>query len=151
MKKLFILMVCLVAIAYAAEMIPSHIPASAIHKEVLPATMEIKAECVYTGITNYPPWLEHGRDAPWSTDVHIDDAYDRDDQLLSMAEGSDGTIYIAYDAISDPSPLYGTGIAWSTDNGVTWNNSVYYSTTFLKISIPSTLNCRNGKHSNSSC
>jgi hypothetical protein len=49
MKKIFILMVCLIAIGFAADMIPAHIPASAIHKEVLPATMEIKAECVYTG------------------------------------------------------------------------------------------------------
>jgi len=130
MKKIWLLMVCLVPIAFAAEMIPAHIRASDVHKVVLNTTIEIEAECIYTGVSTTPPWFDYGRDAPWSTDVQIPDVYDLDDQLLSMAEGPDGKIYVAYDAIANPSPLrYGTGIAWSVDEGQTWNNIVYYSTT----------------------
>ena len=117
-------MVCLVAIAFAAEMIPAHIPASAIHREVLPATIEIKAECVYTGITNYPPWLDYGRDAPWSTDVHIDDVYDLDDQLISMAEDATGRIYVCYEALTTGGD-YRFGIATSIDQGVSWDNRAW--------------------------
>ena len=124
MKKIFILMVCLVAIGFTAEMIPAHIPASAIHREVLPTTMEIKAECVYTGITNYPPWFDYGRDAPWSTDVLIDDVYDEDDVLTSMAEDALGRIYICYEAVLTDG-RYGWGLATSIDNGLTWDNRVY--------------------------
>ncbi len=126
MKKLFILMVYLVASGFAVEMIPAYIPASAIHKEVLLATMEIKAECVYTGITDYPPWLEHGRDAPWGTDVRIDDAFDVDDVLTSMAEDALGRIYVCYETAWSTSPVrYGWGLATSVDNGQTWDNRVY--------------------------
>ncbi len=137
MKKIFILMVCLVAIAFAAEMIPAHIPASAIHREVLPATIEIKAECVYTGITNYPPWLDYGRDAPWSTDVRIEDGFDLDDQLLSMAEDATGRIYVCYETIISTG-RYGWGLATSTDNGATWDNRVYgyYSSSNLELRYP---------------
>lgn len=117
-------MVCLVAIAFAAEMIPAHIPASSIHKEVLPATMEIKAECVYTGITNYPPWLDYDRDAPWSTDVQIPDVYDLDDQLISMAEDATGRIYVCYEALTTGGE-YRFGIATSTDQGVSWDNRAW--------------------------
>lgn len=124
MKKIFILMVCLVAIAFAAEMIPAHIPGSAIHKDVLPATIEIKAECVYTGITNYPPWLEHGRDAPWDTDVHIDDVYGTDDAITSMAIDATGRIYICYEALTTGGD-YRWGIATSIDNGQNWDNRAY--------------------------
>ncbi len=120
-------MVCLMAIAFAAEMIPAHISASAIHREVLPATMEIKAECVYTGITNYPPWLDYGRDAPWSTDVRIDDVYDVDDVLTSMAEDALGRIYVCYEALLTDG-RYGWGLATSIDNGSTWDNRVYSAT-----------------------
>ncbi|MEE8596777.1 MAG: hypothetical protein V3T09_03090, partial [bacterium] len=124
MKKIFILMVCLVAIAFAADIIPAHIPASAIKRQVLPATIEIKAECIYTGITNYPPWLDYGRDAPWSTDVRIDDVYEDDDQLLSMAEDALGRIYVCYETVNDVAN-YCWGLATSIDNGVTWDNRVY--------------------------
>ena len=138
MKKIFILMVCLVAIAYAAEMIPVHIPASAIHREVLPATIEIKAECVYTGITNYPPWLDYGRDAPWSTDVQVADVYDLDDQLISMAEDATGRIYVCYEAITTGGD-YCFGIATSTDQGVSWDNRAWgvggYDMRYAEISI----------------
>lgn len=131
MKKIFILMVCLMAIAFAAEMIPAYISASAIKRQVLPATMEIKAECVYTGITNYPPWLDYGRDAPWSTDVQIPDVYDEDDVLTSMAEDALGRIYVCYETIYDdppgPSVYWGWGMATSVDNGQTWDNRVYYA------------------------
>jgi subtilisin family serine protease len=121
MKKIFILMVCLVAIGFTAEMIPAHIPASAIHKEVLPATKYIEAECVYTGVTNYPPWFDYGRDAPWTTDVRINDWYDRDDVLTSMAEDALGRIYVCYETVNDDAN-YCWGLATSIDNGVTWDN-----------------------------
>jgi len=126
MKRIGMLMVCMVLVAFAEGMIPAYIPASAIHKEVLPATIDIKAECVYTGITNYPPWLLYGRDAPWSTDVHVDDVYDNDDQLLSMAQDALGRIYVCYETMTS-SGTYGWGLATSIDNGQTWDNRVYYA------------------------
>ena len=127
MKKIFILMVCLVAIAFAAEMIPAHIPASAIEKaKIQTEPIYIEAECIYTGVTTYPPWLDYGRDAPWSTDVRIDDVYDVDDVLTSMAEDALGRIYVCYETAWSPSPIrYGWGLATSIDNGQTWDNRVY--------------------------
>ena len=130
MRNLLLLSICLIMIGYAADWAPASIPASEVHREILPAPLYFEAECYYTGSTSTPPWQIYGRDAPWSTDVQVPDVYSRDDKLLSMAEGPDGKIYVAYDAIASASPLrYGTGIAWSVDNGATWNNMVYYSST----------------------
>lgn len=125
MKKYFLFFICLVAVAFAADMIPANIPASEIQREALPAPDYIEAECVYTGITNYPPWLDYGRDAPWSTAVQIPDVYSRADQVLSMAKDANGRIYVVYETSWNGSQ-YGWGIATSIDNGATWDNRVRY-------------------------
>lgn len=85
----------------------------------------IPAECIYTGETSYPPWLDY-RDPPWDANVQIQDIYDTDDQMTSMAVDALGRIYVCYQAIYNASPVrYGYGLATSTDNGLTWDNRVY--------------------------
>lgn len=131
MKKCAIMTICLLGLAAAVGSVRSEIPASAVRMEALPQPVHFEAEATYTGVTFYPPWLADGRDAPWSTDVRIEDVYNRNDSLVSMEYGPDGKIYVAYDAISNASPVrYGTGVAWSEDQGLTWNNIVYSSTTY---------------------
>ncbi len=130
MKKIVMLIVCLVLISVAADVEETHIPASAVVRGIATEPIHFEAKSFYTGKTSYPPWLIYGRDAPWSTDVLIPDVYSRDDQLLSMAEDALGQIYVCYDAISSSAPLrYALGIAWSSDSGQTWSNIVYYSST----------------------
>jgi len=130
MKKIVMLIVCLVLVSVAADVEETHIPASAVVRGIATEPIHFEAKSFYTGKTSYPPWLIYGRDAPWSTDVLIPDVYSRDDQLLSMAEDALGQIYVCYDAISSAAPLrYALGIAWSSDSGQTWNNIVYYSST----------------------
>jgi len=115
------------------------VPASSVTKgqvvQLIPE--EIKAECVYTGVTQYPPWLE-GRDPPWETPVRIQDVYNRNDQWLSMAIDATGKIYVCYTTPwtnVGTSPRYGWGIATSTDNGLTWDNRVWRiaSTTYSML------------------
>ncbi len=136
MSRFLVLTLCLAAVIFAADMIPMNIPASEIHKEVLPQPEYIKAECIYNGITNYPPWLDKDRDAPWSTAVQIPDFYNRNDQTLSMAEDVNGRIYVCYETAWDPTPRYGWGIATSVDNGATWDNRVYYISTDYDMRYP---------------
>jgi len=119
----------LILISFAADVIPTHIPASAIKREKLQAErLPVNVECIYTGITNYPPWLK-GRDAPWTPNVRIEDVYDDNDQLTSMAIDALGRIYVCYETKYTPAGggRYGWGIATSVDDGQTWDNRVYYS------------------------
>ncbi len=130
MSRFLVLTLCLAAVIFAADMIPANIPASEIIKQTAPEAIEIESQCINTGITTTPPWEIYGRDTPWSTAAQVPEITGQDDQMLSMAYGPDGKIYVAYDAITSTSPLrYGTAIAWSTDQGMSWNNTVYYSTT----------------------
>lgn len=85
----------------------------------------IPAERIYTGKTDYPPWLDY-LDPPWEGNVQIPDIYDNDDDLTSMAVDALGRIYVCYQAIYYTGPLrYGFGLATSTDNGLTWDNRVF--------------------------
>jgi len=82
-------------------------------------------ECVYTGTSSTPPWLQ--LDPPWDPGVRINDIYNRNDQWLSMAVDATGRIYVAYQSPWSPTAaLYGSGVASSTDQGLTWDNRVFY-------------------------
>ncbi|UCG91219.1 MAG: hypothetical protein JSV97_09035, partial [candidate division WOR-3 bacterium] len=128
MKRIILGVVFIVLLPFAADLSSVQIAGSIGGRECAQIeAIYIEAECVYTGVTHYPPWLA-GRGAPWDPNVQIPDLYNRDDQLTSMAVDAIGQIYVCYDAIVEVSPLrYGAGIAWSSDNGVTWNNIVYFS------------------------
>ncbi|HEC79344.1 MAG TPA: T9SS type A sorting domain-containing protein [candidate division WOR-3 bacterium] len=126
MKRGLMCLVCLLIMVVAAEMKPVSIPASAVNRITMQAEkFPVQVEVIYTGTTNYPPWLE-GRDAPWEADVHVDDVYNNDDQLLSMAQDALGRIYVCYETMTS-SGTYGWGLATSIDNGQTWDNRVYYA------------------------
>jgi hypothetical protein len=85
-------------------------------------------ECVYTGISSTPPWQQ--LDPPWDPNVRINDYSNRNDQWLSMAVDATGRIYVTYQTPwtgSAGTARYGSGIATSTDQGLTWDNRVWYS------------------------
>ncbi len=126
MKKIIVGILCVLLFSFAADFIPSYISETMVQKQVLRAERTPETvECVYTGVTHYPPWLG-SRDAPWENpNVHIDDVYNVDDQLTSMAEDALGRIYVCYETMIDTS-RYGWGLATSTDNGASWDNRVFY-------------------------
>jgi serine protease AprX len=142
MKRIVFSIVCVVLFIYAGDVEPVFIPQSEIKREITPLEpLYIEAECIYTGVTNYPPWLA-GRDAPWETNVQIPDVYDRDDRVTSMAVDASGRIYVAYEGIYNASPVrYGFGLASSSDGGQTWDNRVFrtsgttYSERYPEIAI----------------
>ncbi len=109
-------------------------------EQVQPIEIDEKLECINNGVSTTPPWLY--RDPPWSSGVQIPDVYNRDDQLLSMDIDATGRIYVVYETPWNLSPLcHGWGVATSTNQGLTWDNRVYfinntaYSLRFPEISI----------------
>lgn len=127
MQKLIIVVVCAVVVSVASQTVPFNIPASAVTVEKACA---VKAPftlgCEYLGISNSSPW-QVDRNAPWESNVHIDDVYDNDDIMCSMAEDATGRIYVCYETVN-ASGNYAWGIATSTDQGTTWDNRAYYAT-----------------------
>ncbi len=108
---------------------------------IQPIELQEPLECINTGVSTTPPWLLY-RDPPWSTSVQIPDIYNRDDRMLSMDVDANGRLYVVYETPWNASPLcHGWGVATSTDQGLTWDNRVYfindpaYSLRFPEVSI----------------
>lgn len=127
MKILGFTIIGLVALSSAYHLAVVSAPKIAVDRQPIQA-MELPEllECINTGMSTTPPWLLY-RDPPWNPNVQVPDVFNRSDSMLSMAVGPDGRIYVAYTAIWNASPARGGfGLATSTDNGLTWDNRVYY-------------------------
>ena len=144
MKTVIVVILCCVLFSFAADFKPLTIPQSMITREVVHEERADQVQCIYTGVTHYPPWST-GRDAPWENpNVHIDDVYNVDDQLTSMAIDALGRIYVCYETMIDAS-RYGWGLATSTDNGSTWDNRVYYTSSPRSCRFPEIAISSDGK------
>ncbi|MGB9721350.1 MAG: T9SS type A sorting domain-containing protein [bacterium] len=137
MKYLTFMCSLFVMLSFASNL--GVVPAPALQVKVEPIQpIELKenVECIYTGVSTTPPWLLY-RDPPWSAGIQIPDLNNLDDQMLSMAVGPNGRIYVAYTGIYNASPVrYGFGLASSTDGGLTWDNRIYRTsgTTYSEFS-----------------
>lgn len=129
MKKLFVILIGLFIFSHAADLSTTPAPNVKVARMAIEAEpMEIEAQSVFNGPTTTPPWLQ--LDPPWETNVQVPDFFNSNDKMVSMAAGPDGKIYVAFSPVTNQSPQrYGTGIAWSTDQGTTWLSMVYYSAT----------------------
>lgn len=135
MKTVIVMVLCSVLCSFATEFTQMTIPQSMITRKAVQEVRADQAQCIYTGVTPYPPWST-GRDFPWENpNVRIDDVYDVDDQLTSLALDALGRIYVCYETQVTPAQ-YGWGIATSTDNGSTWDNRVYYMTSGNSARFP---------------
>ncbi len=145
MKTTIVSMLCMVLLAFAADLTPATIPQSMVQRDVsLAERAPEQVLCAHTGMTLYPPWLQ-GRDAPWENpNVRIDDVYDVDDQLTSMAIDALGRLYVCYETMIDAS-RYGWGLATSTDNGATWDNRVFYASSPRSCRFPEIAISSDGK------
>jgi len=126
MKILILAMGALVALCFANNFGITPVPKLAIDiQPAQPIELQENLECIHTGVSTTPPWILY-RDPPWSAGVQIPDVSNLDDQMLSMAVGPDGRIYVAYTGIYNAAPVrYGFGLASSTDGGLTWDNRIY--------------------------
>uniref|UniRef100_A0A7V3RHZ3 T9SS type A sorting domain-containing protein n=1 Tax=candidate division WOR-3 bacterium TaxID=2052148 RepID=A0A7V3RHZ3_UNCW3 len=126
--KGFIIMICVVvASPMATNLGVVKAPQiTAVVEPIKPIELSEPLVCIKTGVSTTPPWLLY-RDPPWSTNVQVPDFYNRDDQMLSMDIDANGRVYVVYETPWSASPLsYGWGVATSTNQGLTWDNRVYY-------------------------
>ena len=125
-----------VAFVFASDLSVVSAPKIAVQIEpIQPIELQEQLECINTGVSTTPPWLLY-RDPPWSTNVRIPDVFNRSDQMLSMDVGPNGRIYVAYTTRWNVNPACdGFGLASSTDNGLTWDNRVYFvnNTTYTEF------------------
>lgn len=146
--KIFNLLLCISVVCLFAGRLDI-VPAGNIKiygEQIQPIELNEKLECINTGLSTTPPWLLY-RNPPWSAGVQVPDVYNRNDYMLSIDVGPDGRIYVAYTTIWNAAPQrMGFGLASSTDNGITWDNRVYYvpSTTYSEFN-PEVAVTDNGK------
>jgi hypothetical protein len=128
MKKLFVGLLGLVMIIFAANLPIGHAPMIATDNEFVQAIpLNAEFRCVKTEPSRIPPWQQ--LNPPWDPNIGIPDFSHRNDQMLSMAVDVNGRIYIAYYTPwggSGATVNCGWGVATSTDQGITWDNRVYY-------------------------
>jgi len=128
MKRLCIGLFSIVVILFAVNLNTEKAPNLQAQNELIAAEPNMmKTECIKTDYSTTPPWQQ--LDPPWDPNIGIPDFSNRSDQMLSMAVDVNGRIYVVYNTPwngSGASANYGWGVASSTDQGITWDNRVYY-------------------------
>ena len=146
MHKFAFILIYLVALSFAASMVPAE-PINVVIEKEQPQQLDKDVSCMYTAVSIVPPWL-NGRDPPWNPAVQIQDFNDQDDQLLSMAVDVLGRVYVCYETAWNITGTfkYGWGLATTIDNGATWDNRVYYiNDTTYNLRYPEIAISDNGK------